>query len=141
MSNPDLLPIIKDKYAAFVKALKKLAKIETTPINELIDEDLYEAGFIQRFEFTIEVTWKLLKTVLEYEGIVEVKTPRDVIRNAAKFGFLSEGEIWIDMLETRNTLSHTYNEVFANRAFKKIKTIYLEQFKALSSFLASRYDF
>lgn len=40
---------------------------------------MYLDATIQRFEFCFELAWKLMKTVLEYEGI-EANSPRSCIR-------------------------------------------------------------
>jgi nucleotidyltransferase substrate binding protein (TIGR01987 family) len=67
----------------------------------------------------------MLKDRLYYEGYDE-KTPRSVIRRAFEAGFLPEDETetWLDALEKRNLLSHTYNEKAAQAALKNIETKY-----------------
>lgn len=39
-------------------------------------------GVIQRFEFTIELSWKALKFYLNSEGVEEATTPKSTIREA-----------------------------------------------------------
>lgn len=71
---------------------------------------LEQEGFIQRFEYTWELTWKVLKDYLEYSGLVEFdKTPRSVIKEAIAAKIIKNGDVWMDALDSRNKMSHTYN--------------------------------
>jgi len=63
---------IEGKLANYKKALDRLEEIlQVSPDHSYI----YDAA-IQRFEFTYELAWKLMKTILEYKGLSEVRTPR-----------------------------------------------------------------
>jgi len=70
---------------------------------------LEKEGLIQRFEYTFELSWKTMKDYLEGKGIV-VAYPRDTIKEAFAHGLIEDGDIWMEMLERRNLLSHTYDE-------------------------------
>src|ERR1051325_9170025 len=73
--------------------------------------DLEKEGAIQRFEYTVELAWKALKDYLEASGVaLDQKTPKHVIKQAFAANLIQDGQTWIDMLETRNRLSHTYDE-------------------------------
>ena len=89
--------------------------------------DLEKAGLIQIYEFTFELGWKTVKDFLE-EKNVEVKFPRDTIKEAFKYEIIEQGDIWMDMLEKRNLMSHTYDETTAELAYKLITQTY---FKAI----------
>lgn len=82
-----------------------------------------EAGIIQSFEFTFELSWKTLKDFLESNGI-NVALARDVIKEAFHANVIQDGHLWIDMLEKRNLLSHTYNRQQASNAVQLIKNHY-----------------
>jgi len=45
-------------------------------INITIEDDIVYDGTIQRFEFTFELSWKLMKAFFEYTGISEIRSPR-----------------------------------------------------------------
>ncbi|HVM96201.1 MAG TPA: nucleotidyltransferase substrate binding protein [Candidatus Acidoferrales bacterium] len=77
-------------------------------------------GTIQRFEFTFELYWKMMKRLLAYEGI-EVQTPRETLQQAYQAGWLSDETAWLDMLRDRNQTSHTYNEELARQIYGRIK--------------------
>ncbi len=91
--------------------------------------DLEKAGIIQVYEFTFELGWKTVKDYLE-ESQVPVKFPRDTIKEGFKYELL-DGEIWMDMLEKRNLMSHTYDEERAELAYKLIIGTYFEAIEAV----------
>jgi nucleotidyltransferase substrate binding protein (TIGR01987 family) len=78
--------------------------VQTSNLNRLEKE-----GLIQRFEYTFELAWKTLKDYLEGKG-VEVPYPRDSIKEAFRSGLVADGDVWMEMLENRNLMSHTYDE-------------------------------
>jgi nucleotidyltransferase substrate binding protein (TIGR01987 family) len=84
---------------------------------------LEEAGVIQSFEFTFELSWKTLKDYLEAHGTLALY-PRDVIKEAFASGLILDGHMWLDMLDRRNLLSHTYDRKRAEYAVKIIKEKY-----------------
>jgi nucleotidyltransferase substrate binding protein (TIGR01987 family) len=82
-----------------------------------------EAGIIQSFEFTFELSWKTLRDFLESVG-TNVAFARDVIKESFTSSLVKDGHIWLEMLEKRNILSHTYNREQATHAVLLIKTRY-----------------
>ncbi|WP_346243621.1 nucleotidyltransferase substrate binding protein [Shouchella clausii] len=92
--------------------------------------DLEKEGMIQRFEYTFELSWKTLKDYLESEG-VEVRFPREVIKTAYQYELIDHGEVWMNMLESRNILSHTYNEKSFQEAVGKVVHSYFQEISSL----------
>lgn len=117
----------QQRFENFLKAFEQLKKAVTQDkLNEL-----ERAGLIQTFEYTYELSWKTLKDFLETEGIT-AKTPRETIQEAFKASFIIDGHNWIDALENRNLLSHTYEESLSLKACELIKKSYfpfLKKFK------------
>jgi nucleotidyltransferase substrate binding protein (TIGR01987 family) len=75
------------------------------PLNQLEKE-----GVVQRFEYTLELAWKTIKDYLEASGVVlSAVTPRQVVKDACAARIIDDGQAWIDMLDHRNLLSHTYD--------------------------------
>ncbi len=74
---------------------------------------------IQRFEFTFEISWKVMKAYLEEKGAKDLYFPRDVIRNAFRAGIINSPK-WLEMIETRNITSHIYNENMAERVYNEL---------------------
>lgn len=87
--------------------------------------DIVIDGVIQRFEFTFELSWKLMKSFLEYVGITEIRSPRSALQAAFSYGLIDDGEAWIDMLIDRNKTSHIYDEEEARLIYEKINTKYV----------------
>ncbi|MCX4079724.1 HI0074 family nucleotidyltransferase substrate-binding subunit [Rickettsia rhipicephali] len=74
-----------------------------------LDTEQNKAGSIQSFEFCYELAWKTMKRFCEKS----VKTPyilKDVFREAAVSGLISDPKIWFKFIEIRNITVHTYNE-------------------------------
>ncbi len=118
----------QQRFANFEKAYKQLQGAIAQDDYSVIEK----AGLVQIFEFTLELAWNLLKDKLDYEGY-SAKTPREVIKQAYQIGYIIAGEKWLDALEKRNLLAHTYDDVYADAAVKLIKTEYYQ-------LMASLYD-
>ena len=122
------------------KALHRLAEVvNVAKVRELND---FEAdGMIQRFEFTFELAWKLLKSYAEYQGVdKEIMGSRDAIRWAFEKGLITDSNVWMEMIKRRNDTSHTYDEDTASEVVDRIEDVYyqcfvylFEKMKSLSS--------
>ena len=101
--------------------------------------DLEREGTVHRFEFVLELAWKTLKDFMEHEGrVIEPVTPRNVVREAFAAKILPDGQVWIDMIEHRNLLAHTYDEETFRRTVASIGERYLPAVEALRSWLLQR---
>jgi nucleotidyltransferase substrate binding protein (TIGR01987 family) len=93
---------------------------------------LEKEGVIQRFEYSFELAWKTLRDFLEEGGLViSPVTPRQVIKEAFAAKVLADGQVWIDMLDHRNRLSHTYAASVFEEAVKAIAARYLPAMETL----------
>lgn len=100
---------------------------------------LEQEGLIQRFEFCFELGWKTLKDYLIYQGIeIDPVTPRQTIKQAFAAQVIISGQTWIEMLEKRNLLSHTYNRTIFESSLQDIQKIYLNAFEELYRFLSDK---
>ena len=112
--------------------LREALEEEGQALNQLERE-----GVIQRFEYTFELTWHLLKDRLEHDGIVlATVTPRQVIRQAFQAKLIKDGDTWITMLSDRNLMSHTYDfatfDVVIDRIQRRYLAILEELYERLS---------
>jgi nucleotidyltransferase substrate binding protein (TIGR01987 family) len=113
----------------FEQALTSLGKaLEPPPRN-----DRERDGAIQRFEYTFEATWKTAQRNLKMSGI-DAASPRDVIREMGRLGWITSVEDWFDFLEKRNLTSHTYQEETAEKVWKAIPDFYKEALALLERF-------
>ena len=90
-------------------------------------DDLYLDATIQRFEFTYELCWKLMKAYLQHIG-VEVNNPRAAIRESMKQEIITDKPEWFDMLEKRNLTTHTYHEDIALSVYAAVKKHFVRLF-------------
>ncbi|MBI4533271.1 MAG: nucleotidyltransferase substrate binding protein, partial [Candidatus Melainabacteria bacterium] len=75
---------------------------------------------IGRFEFTVELFWKLLERILQSLGR-EVVYPRDILREAYAGKLINNEDTWLNMLQDRNLTLHTYDEELADKIYQNIK--------------------
>jgi nucleotidyltransferase substrate binding protein (TIGR01987 family) len=98
--------------------------------------NLEKEGIIQRFEYTYELAWKTLKDYLLFTGIeLDQITPRAVIKAGFAANIIRDGQEWINMLEHRNDMSHTYDEKKAGIVVETIANKYVPILEELYSSL------
>jgi nucleotidyltransferase substrate binding protein (TIGR01987 family) len=124
----------KQRFQNFEKAISQLdSAVEKM---EFLS-DLEKEGLVQRFEYSFELAWKTLKDYLESRN-VEAKFPRDVIKSGFQYELISDGEIWLEMLEMRNIIAHTYDEQILKTSVSKIAFHYYPELKKLYTFFKSQ---
>jgi nucleotidyltransferase substrate binding protein (TIGR01987 family) len=99
-------------------------------LREALDEEelsqLEREGTIQRFEYTMELAWKVMKDYLETQNVVLPQvTPRAVIRAAFEAQLIADGEAWMDALDDRNKMSHTYSFERFEEVLDRVRGRYL----------------
>lgn len=143
MTNQDIR--WEQRFNNFLKALSQLEKsvkfirqcflehsdsAETDDFAE-IQNNLLKQGLIQSFEFTHELAWKVIKDYAEFQGNNSISGSRDAAREGFSMGLISNGEVWMEMIYSRNATSHTYNEDIAEGIYGKIISDYLQAFLEL----------
>lgn len=93
---------------------------------ENVDELLKE-GLIQRFEYTQELAWKVMKDYEEYQGHTDVTDSRDAFRKAFQIGLIHDAE-WMNTIASRNITSHCYDEEEFKQVIAQIIHKYLPIF-------------
>ena len=91
---------------------------------------LEKDGAIQRFEYTYELFWKILRKILKYQGLV-CDSPRSVFREAAIQSLLDDSKFWFEVLRKRNLTTHTYNLEVAAEIFDSLEEIKVEMEKVI----------
>jgi nucleotidyltransferase substrate binding protein (TIGR01987 family) len=133
----------EQRFSNFRKALKKLSeavvliygKIEENEAVANNDEeakkaidDLLKEGLIQRFEYTFELAWNVMKDYALYQGNADISGSRDAIRFAFSIKLIEDGGTWMAMIQSRIKSTHTYNEETANEIFLKVLNDYQTEF-------------
>ena len=117
----------EQRFSNYKKALLQLTKfVDKGELNEL-----EEQGFIQAFEYTHELAWKLLKDYLTYQSIGNIYGSRDAFRAAFNIGLIEDGEGWMETIKARNLTSHSYNEETATEIVESIEQRFFALFVAL----------
>lgn len=111
---------MKLDLGSFEKALASLERAIRRSSAEVNDEELRDA-VIQRFEYTYELSWKMLKRRLEQDSPSPQQIDRlsfnDLLREAAERGMITNVRRWMEFREQRNITSHTYDR-------KKAESVY-----------------
>ncbi|WP_077369582.1 nucleotidyltransferase substrate binding protein [Anaerosalibacter sp. Marseille-P3206] len=118
------------RFNNYKKALKQLqGAVELMKKREL--SILEKQGVIQAFEYTHELAWKTLKDFLESKGNTDIYGSRDATKKAFLLDLIEDGDIWMQMIKSRNLTSHTYDESTADDIITLVKDLYFEQFENL----------
>jgi nucleotidyltransferase substrate binding protein (TIGR01987 family) len=129
LTDPDIR--WHQRLQSFLKAFVRLSEgARLAGEREL--SPLEKQGLIQAFEFTHELAWNVLKDYLETQGVQGVVGSRGATREAFKNGLIADGEVWMDMIKSRNQTTHTYNEETANAITEAILTRYCAAFAEFS---------
>jgi len=102
--------------------------------------NLEKEGTIQRFEFTHELAWNVMKDFLIEEGIQNIIGSKSATKEAFNKGLIEDGDEWMEMIKSRNQTVHTYHGNILEVEYLKIKNIYfpiIEKFNnKMKSFLS-----
>ena len=122
MSNQDIR--WKQRFNNLQKAFSLLKEaIENKNISQL--NSLEKEGVVQRFIFTFELTWKTLKDKMTVDGILIDKiSPRYVFKLAYQKKYIDNIEIWLNMIDDRNLMSHNYSETNFDNLLKVLSKKY-----------------
>lgn len=111
---------MKLDFSSYEKALSSLQRVLERSSTVPGDEDIRDAC-IQRFEYTYELAFKMLKRQLEEElpssEELDQLPYKEMIRVGAERGLILVPERWFDYRAKRNITSHTYDEEKAREVF------------------------
>ncbi|RKX87884.1 MAG: nucleotidyltransferase [Spirochaetes bacterium] len=123
-----------DNYSKALDRLENAVNLaDQRPLSELEQQ-----GLIQSFEYTHELAWKTLKDFLEEKGNKEIYGSRDAVRIAFQYGLIENGDVWMDMIKSRNLSSHTYNEETAEYIANAVLSDYFPEFKKIQEELVTQ---
>ena len=119
------------RYNNYKKALKQLEEaVELTKERKL--SNLEKQGLVQVYEFTQELSWKVLKDFMQSRGTEDLYGSKDVVREAFKIGLIENGDVWMEMIKSRNLTSHTYDEATIEEIINLIIGKYYYEFNKLN---------
>ncbi len=123
-----------DSYKANLSVLQKADQ-------EDLENDFILSGIINKFSLQVMLSWKVLKRLLQYEGLAEAASgsPRMLIKAAyASLDCLDE-TLWLSMLRDRNDMTHIYNGEAARELVQRIIRQYTPEFVHVETEIERRY--
>ncbi len=126
---------IRKKYENSMRGLKKPLELQDM---KTVESDVFRDALIQRFEFTFEMIWKLLKAYMEDQGIQDINAPKSVLKEAYAQNLIDDEKVWISMLKDRNLTSHIYSEAVAVKISRDIIVNYIPLFEKLLNMLGTK---
>ncbi len=115
------------RFSNYKKAFAQLERIVQMPhLN-----DIEEQGLIKAFEYTYELSWKVLQDLLRERGYTGAPGPRPIIEQSFQDGYINDGQKWMAMLKDRNLTTHTYDEETAKDVITEIRSVFYPLFLTL----------
>jgi nucleotidyltransferase substrate binding protein (TIGR01987 family) len=117
----------QQRFENYLKALERFkAAITLSKEREL--SELEKQGLIQSFEFTHELAWKVMRDFIKGKGEEQLYGSKDATRKAFKLELIEDGDHWMEMIESRNLSSHTYDQNRADKIILRIEDDYAKCF-------------
>lgn len=116
-----------NRYNTFCKSLDNLAKSRTADPKA----DFVLEGTVQNFNLTFDISWKVMKDILIKKMEIldfAIGSPRETLEQAFTNGLIDDDK-WLQILKTRNHLSHDYDGTFAAEKFQEIINVYYPLFE------------
>lgn len=108
------------------KAFHSLTRGMERAKKDLTDLEVRD-GCIQRFEYTYELSIKLIKRYIEKENPISENVDqmnfRDLLRLSAEIGLIKNVQDWFVFREAHNNTSYNYDEGNAKKTFETIPSI------------------
>lgn len=122
-----------DNYRKALRLLGQAVEIVSQRVNEdEAVEDLLKEGLIQRFEYTHELAWKVMKDYAEYQGYTDIRGSRDAFRKAFEMGIITDKR-WMESIADRNLTSHNYDDETAEAIYEAVVNVYYPLFVQLEN--------
>ena len=128
--NQDILWL--QRFQNYQKAFTQLTQAVDLSRQRALSK-LEQQGLIQGFEYTHELAWNTLKDFLEARGAAAIFGSRDTTRAAFTAGLIDQGEVWMQMIQSRNQSTHTYNEEMMTQIVTAVIQTYMAEFTKLQS--------
>jgi nucleotidyltransferase substrate binding protein (TIGR01987 family) len=68
----------------------------------------------------VELGWKTLQDLLAAKGYDNIKGPKPAVKQAFQDGYITDGNGWIVMLDSRNETVHVYDDEIAKTIAEEI---------------------
>ena len=114
----------------------------STAVHQDLSNDFIISGIKDKFSIQFELGWKVLKSLLVYDGslVAQTGSPRDIIKEAYRFYDFVDAELWLEMLKCRNEMTHIYDGEAVNKLISVILNTYLKEFENVKAGILERYN-
>ena len=118
-----------ENYCAALANLKEIYDYEEPYGNVVL------AGLVGLYEICFEQSWKAMKEILTYQGVPQGQTgsPRQILKSAYEIGMITDEELWLEALQSRNNVAHAYNREVALDIVRQTKDKYYRMFCSLQT--------
>ena len=137
--------LIEKRLAQAKRATTQLSRGLTRVARGIAREDyeFFRDSLIKRFEFSYEVTWRLMRLFLEQVkkvSLEKLSSPRTIFRAAQEVGLIKKDDLDVlfDMVDYRNLISHTYEEAMADETVAHL-TDYAKLLSSIVSTIEQEY--
>ena len=126
------------KFDNYVSNLEILRKADS----ENLENEFIISGIIDKFFIQFELSWKVLKELLRYEGksAAGSGSPREILKAAYELYDFIDEDIWLEMLKSRNDMTHIYEGEAAKRLVNRILYSYIPEFIKLRDNILEAYE-
>ena len=120
----------KQRFNNYVKTWRLLQEICITEGKPTARDVL---AMVQAYEMLSELGWKVMRDYLKHHALSNSSRPFEIIRKSFNEGFITDAQVWIDIIEARNLTSHTYNEAVAEKLTNDIRFKFVFAFEAFAN--------
>lgn len=119
MNNELDLTNIKNAISTLEEAINYYNTDVEPPI-----KNMYADSCIQRFEYTYELSWKIMKKYLKlfFNKTEQELTIKNIFRYMQGYGLIKDWTKWVEYNDARNNTSHEYNFNKAQFVLTVLKT-------------------
>jgi nucleotidyltransferase substrate binding protein (TIGR01987 family) len=109
--------VSQDELIKAIKSLSEAITLYHSSAGGSLERKAFRDACIQRFEYCIELCWKVSVKVLGST----TAAAKPAIREMARNNLIADPNRWIDFIEARNNTSHSYDEEVAAQVFSEIE--------------------
>lgn len=113
------------RFQSYKNSLKSLSEARERDMSD----SFVLSGTSAKFSITFDLAWKTMKDILiEYYAITDfvAGSPREVLKKAFQANMIT-GDVWMQMLEVRNRLTHDYDGEIVKEYCHDIVNVYIEK--------------